>query len=108
MKSLSNNQSKQIISVSNLMLVVFAMMFSSLAMAAGGGDFSETSTTLTKFMTNVQGILTAISIAVVTIAIIFCGYQIAFANKRIADVAPIMVGAVLIGAAAQIAKMLIG
>ena len=50
-------------------------------------------------------ILNAISIVVVTIAVIFSGYQIAFAHKRIADVAPVLIGAVLIGAAGQIAKM---
>ena len=48
-----------------------------------------------------------ISIAVVTIAVIFAGYQIAFAHKRIADVAPILIGGVLIGAAGQIARMLV-
>ena len=48
------------------------------------------------------------SIAVVTIAVIFAGYQIAFAHKRISDVAPILIGGFLIGAAAQIAKMLVG
>jgi len=42
------------------------------------------------------------------IAIIFAGYQIAFAHKRISDVAPILIGGVLIGAAGQIAKMLVG
>jgi type IV secretion system protein VirB2 len=44
----------------------------------------------------------------VTIAVVFAGYQIAFAHKRIADVAPILIGGVLIGAAGQIAKMVIG
>jgi type IV secretion system protein VirB2 len=48
------------------------------------------------------------SIAVVTIAVIFAGYQIAFAHKRIGDVAPILIGGVLIGAAGQIARMLLG
>ncbi|MNJ79190.1 Type IV secretion system protein virB2 precursor [compost metagenome] len=43
----------------------------------------------------------------VTIAVIFAGYQIAFAHKRIGDVAPVLIGGFLIGAAAQIAKMLL-
>lgn len=38
---------------------------------------------------------------------IFAGYQIAFAHKRISDVAPVLIGGVLIGAAGQIAKMLV-
>lgn len=53
-------------------------------------------------------LLNAVSIVVVTIAVIFSGYQIAFAHKRISDVAPVLIGAVLIGAAGQIAKLFLG
>jgi type IV secretion system protein VirB2 len=60
------------------------------------------------FLDNVNGLLNMGSIAVVTIAVIIAGYQIAFAHKRISDVSPILIGGVLIGAAGQIAKMLIG
>jgi type IV secretion system protein VirB2 len=56
-------------------------------------------------MTSIKDLLNAISILVVTIAVIFAGYQIAFAHKRIADVAPVLIGAILIGAASQIANM---
>lgn len=59
------------------------------------------------FFDDVRGLLNMASVAVVTIAVIFCGYQIAFANKRISDVAPIFIGALLIGAASQIAGMLL-
>ena len=58
------------------------------------------------FLDNINGLLSMASIAVVTIAIIFAGYQIAFAHKRIADVAPILIGGLLIGAAGQIASMI--
>ena len=64
--------------------------------------------TVSNFATNIQTLLNAISIVVVTIAIIFSGYQIAFAHKRMGDVAPALIGAVLIGAASQIAKMFLG
>jgi type IV secretion system protein VirB2 len=69
--------------------------------------FSGSQTKVTTFFTNIQSILTVASIAIVTIAIIFAGYQIAFANKRITDVLPILIGGLLIGAAAQIAAMLL-
>jgi type IV secretion system protein VirB2 len=59
------------------------------------------------FFTNINSLLNVASIAVVTIAIIFAGYQIAFNHKRIGDVAPVLIGGFLIGAAAQIAKMLL-
>ena len=68
--------------------------------------FGETCETIGSFFTGVEGLLKFISVLVITIAIIFCGYQIAFANKRISDVAPVMLGAVLIGGATTIATML--
>lgn len=58
------------------------------------------------FFKNINNILNIASIAVVTIAVIFAGYQIAFAHKRISDVAPVLIGGLLIGGAAQFAKML--
>jgi type IV secretion system protein VirB2 len=60
------------------------------------------------FFRNINSLLNIASVAVVTIAVIFAGYQIAFAHKRISDVAPILIGGFMIGAAAQIANMLIG
>ncbi len=61
--------------------------------------------TVSTFAGTVKTLLNAISIVVVTIAVIFAGYQIAFAHKRIGDVAPVLIGGVLIGAASQIATM---
>jgi len=60
------------------------------------------------FFSGLNSLLNIASIAVVTIAVIFAGYQIAFAHKRISDVAPVLIGGFLIGAAAQLAKMLLG
>ena len=59
------------------------------------------------FLTKINGLLNIASVAIVTIAVIFAGYQIAFAHKRISDVAPVLIGGFLIGAAAQLAKMVI-
>lgn len=79
-----------------------ALTLPDLALAQSAAD---TITTTCGFASNIQMILNALSIVVVTIAVIFSGYQIAFAHKRISDVAPVMIGAILIGAAGQIAKM---
>jgi len=38
----------------------------------------------------------------------FAGYQIAFAHKRLSDVAPVLVGGLLIGGAATIAGWFVG
>jgi type IV secretion system protein VirB2 len=79
-----------------------ALVLPGLAVAQVAGDATATAC---GFLTSIQSLLNAVSVVVVTIAIIFSGYQIAFAHKRIADVAPVMIGAILIGAAGQIAKM---
>lgn len=71
-------------------------------------SLEDTDKKVCSFFTNINSLLNMASIAVVTIAVVFAGYQIAFAHKRIADVAPILIGGLLIGAAGQIAKMLIG
>ena len=59
------------------------------------------------FFNDVRGLLNMASVAIVPTAVIIAGYQIAFAHKRISDVAPILIGGLLIGAASQIAGMLL-
>ena len=59
------------------------------------------------FFDDIRGLLNMASVAIVTIAVIFSGYQIAFAHKRFSDVAPVLIGGLLIGAASQIAGMLL-
>jgi type IV secretion system protein VirB2 len=81
-----------------------AALIAAPALALAQADGGLASTTC-GFLTNVQSVLNAVSIVVVTIAVIFSGYQIAFAHKRIGDVAPVFIGALLIGAATQIAKL---
>jgi len=85
---------------------VFAPCMAMAAGGGGGGAWSAGGATCT-LLSSIQTALNAISIMVVTIAIIFSGYQIAFAHKRIAEVAPIFIGAILIGAAGQLANMLL-
>lgn len=78
-----------------------------LAMATPdeGGEFEGQAC---DFLNNITNLLGIASIAVVTIAIVFAGYQIAFAHKRISDVAPILIGGLLIGAAGQLATWILG
>lgn len=87
------------------LLIVPAAMAYGLDPSPGG---TEAQAKLCGVMGNVHTILKVASILIVTIAIIFAGYQIAFAHKRISDVAPILIGGLLIGAAGQIAVMVIG
>lgn len=85
-------------------VAVTALVLPELAMATPSAFQTKTC----GFLQNITGLLNIASIAVVTIGIIFAGYQIAFAHKRISDVAPIMIGALLIGAAGQLANWIIG
>nr|WP_298126690.1 TrbC/VirB2 family protein [uncultured Pseudoxanthomonas sp.] len=87
-----------------MMATAIALAFPELALAQ---DATGAQGRVTSFFTNINSLLNVASIAIVTIAVIFAGYQIAFNQKRIGDVAPVLVGGFLIGAAAQIAKMLL-
>lgn len=87
-----------------LFIYLAVLLLLALPDVAFGQQTALGSTTCT-FASNINKILNAISIIVVTIAVVFSGYQIAFAHKRIGDVAPVLIGAVLIGAAGQIATM---
>ncbi|HEY5970497.1 MAG TPA: TrbC/VirB2 family protein [Pseudoxanthomonas sp.] len=106
MHGTANAQAKSIMSAF-FMAVVFvgALSVPELAMAA---DEAEATDRVAEFFGNLNALLNVASIAVVTIAVVFAGYQIAFNNKRISDVAPVLIGGFLIGAAAQIANMLLG
>ena len=98
-------QAKQIFTALTVAaLAVAVLAFPELAFAQDG---SGAKTSVTTFFTNLNGLLNVASIAIVTIAVIFAGYQIAFNHKRVGDVAPVLIGGFLIGAAAQIAKMLL-
>lgn len=85
-----------------LMALVAALILPGVAF---GQDASGTTTTTCGFLGTVSIVLNSISVVVVTIAIIFTGYKVAFAHARISEVAPVLIGAVLIGAASQIAKI---
>ncbi|HZF97961.1 MAG TPA: TrbC/VirB2 family protein [Pseudoxanthomonas sp.] len=104
-KANDNNIRKMTLALLPAVVLVGALFFPGIVMAQGVG---EAGAKVTSFFESITGLLNIASIAVVTIAVIFAGYQIAFAHKRIGDVAPILIGGFLIGAAAQIAKMLLG
>jgi type IV secretion system protein VirB2 len=100
-------QSKNpLLTVTVAFVVAALFLMPGLAMAQVG--VAEAQTKVCGFFGGISTILNAASIVVVTVAVIFSGYQIAFAHKRIADVTPPLLGGVLIGAAAQIAKMVVG
>ncbi|MBX3711172.1 MAG: TrbC/VirB2 family protein [Lysobacter sp.] len=103
MKIINHDAKRHLSAAMTALVFVAALALPNLAFAFAGSDGKACG-----FMQNITSILNIVSLAVVTIAIIFAGYQIAFAHKRISDVAPILIGGLLIGAAGQIAKMLLG
>lgn len=58
------------------------------------------------FLANIEDILRGASIASVTIAIMIVGYQITFGGKTFRDCAPVLIGGLLIGGAAEFARFL--
>lgn len=58
-------------------------------------------------VTNVNDILVTISIAVVTIAIIWAGFKMIFQGARLTDVANILIGGTLVGGAAAFASYIV-
>jgi type IV secretion system protein VirB2 len=86
-------------------LAVLVLGFATMTIGteALAGTFGDACTNVVGFFENFETLLRAASVIIVTIAIVFAGYQIAFAHKRLSDVAPILVGGLLIGGAAAIA-----
>ena len=70
---------------------------------AAAQGFDKINTTVT----NVQAILVTISVAVVTIAIIWAGFKMIFQGARLADVANVLIGGTLIGGAAAFASYIV-
>ena len=103
----TNTETKSVFSAL-LMAVVFVGVLAAPGVAMAGGAFGDAEEKVGGFFTGLNSLINLASIAVVTLAVVFAGYQIAFNHKRISDVAPVLIGGFLIGAAAQIAKMLLG
>jgi type IV secretion system protein VirB2 len=83
-------------------LFVVVMLFCTIDPAFAGGGFDKVTTTATELHT----MLLVLSLIVVTIAIIFAGYKIAFAGAQFRDVIGILIGGTLIGGASAMAAFL--
>jgi type IV secretion system protein VirB2 len=80
-----------------------AVVVSALPALASAQGFDRVNTTVT----NVQAILVTISVAVVTIAIIWAGFKMIFQGARLADVANVLIGGTLVGGAAAFASYIV-
>ena len=80
-----------------------ALLLATAAPGALAQGFAKINTTVS----NVNAILVTISIAVVTIAIIWAGFKMIFQGARLADVANILIGGTLVGGAAAFASFIV-
>jgi type IV secretion system protein VirB2 len=87
----------------NASLVMFAMMLS-LMFVEPSFAWSQA---VTDFAEEISGGLKLFGAAVITIAFMFAGFQIAFGGKNISALMPIVIGALVIGGAASLAGLLI-
>lgn len=83
-------------------LIPAALLATSVPAMADG--FSKASTLLDKVSTG----LLALSIVTVTIAVLWVGYKVLFAGNTLRECAPIIMGAILIASASEIARLLVG
>jgi type IV secretion system protein VirB2 len=86
-----------------LCVVLAAAIASASPELVSAQGFDRINTTVT----NVQAILVTISIAVVTIAIIWAGFKMIFQGARLADVANVLIGGTLVGGAAAFASYIV-
>lgn len=103
MRAVISNGFKNTVYVMVVLSIFCIFLFSASSAIAADGGFVGACNKVTAFFKNFETILKVASISIVTIAVVFAGYQIAFAHKRLSDVAPILIGGLLIGGAATIA-----
>lgn len=88
----------------NAMLALAALALMILVAGPAGAQGLEKANSAVE---SVVSTLQTISIGVVTIAIIFAGYKVAFMSARFMDVVPVLIGGFLVGGAAAIASFLL-
>ncbi len=81
--------------------VILFLLLPSFAFCAGGLD------KVNSLMNSISSALYAVGVIVLTIAIMWAGFKIMFQGQTLREVAPPLLGGILIGAASSIAGFLI-
>ncbi|ECS7808625.1 TrbC/VirB2 family protein [Salmonella enterica subsp. enterica serovar Enteritidis] len=84
--------------------VVMAVAGAIVASPAFADGFSKAETLLEKVKTGLSGL----SLVTVTIACLWVGYKVLFGGSTIRECAPIIIGAIVIASAAEVASMMVG
>lgn len=87
--------------VKNVFLAASVSLFAVPAFADG---FSKAEGLLEKIKTGLSGL----SIVTVTLACLWVGYKVLFGGSTLRECAPIIIGAIVIASAAEVAPMLVG
>lgn len=82
---------------------LLSLLLGTLARPVLAQGFEKINTTVM----NINAILAVVSIAVVTIAIIWAGFKMIFQAARLSDVANILIGGTLIGGAGAFAAFIV-
>ena len=61
-----------------------------------------------EMLTRVEEGLRGLSLITVTIAVLWVGYKVLFGGSTIQECAPIIIGAIIIASAAEVARLLVG
>lgn len=85
---------------SRILICFFVACYSSVAFSAGLDKVNT-------LMENVETTLNGVSYVSVTVAILWSGYKILFGGQTFREAAPILIGGITIGAAAQIAGLFV-
>lgn len=81
-------------------MMLLAFMFCNTAMAAG---LDKANTVLE----NISTALFGIGVVTITIAFMWCGYKVAFQGNTLREVAPVFIGAVIVGSASALASYIL-
>lgn len=81
--------------------ILVTLMLPNLTFGAGGLDKVNT------LMSSISSALYAVGVVVLTIAIMWAGFKIMYQGQTLREVAPPLLGGILVGAASGIAGLLI-
>jgi hypothetical protein len=89
-----------------ILMATFVLLSAENALAAGGASGGLDG--IKSIFTEVMNALDTISVVVVTVAFAIAGYKVVFGGRTIQEVAPILIGGVIIGAAGYLASLVLG
>lgn len=84
--------------------IIASVAGATVASPAFADGFSKAESLLEKVQTGLSGL----SIVTVTIACLWVGYKVLFGGSTIRECSPIIIGAIVIASAAEVASMMVG